>query len=153
MIIRLEVDENLTETEVVIRTKEMNEEVFHLQQMLAGANAGKKQFVFYKGETEYYISLEDILFLETTGSGVCAHTTEEVYQTKYKLYELEELLPSYFVRVSKSTILNSRRIFSITRNLTAASEVSFSGTYKKVYVSRNYYKVLMNKLEEERTQR
>lgn len=58
------------------------------------------------------------------------------------------MLPSYFLRVSKSTILNTREVYSITRNLTAASLVEFSGTHKKVYVSRSYYKALKLLLDE-----
>ena len=75
------------------------------------------------------------------------------YQTKYKLYELEDILPGFFMRVSKSTILNTNHIYSINRNLTASSVVAFSDTHKQVYVSRYYYKPLISKLEEKRLHR
>ncbi|WP_332525109.1 LytTR family DNA-binding domain-containing protein [Terrisporobacter sp.] len=42
---------------------------------------------------EYYISLSDILFFETEENTMSAHTIDNVYQVKYKLYELEEILP------------------------------------------------------------
>ena len=38
----------------------------------------------------------------------------------------------------------------ISRNLTASSVVAFADTHKQVYVSRYYYKPLINKLEEKR---
>lgn len=81
---------------------------------------------------------------------IYAHTLNEVYQVKYKLYELEEILPQNFIRISKSTILNINHIYSITRNITSASLVEFKNTHKKVYVSRGYYKVLKLKLLEKR---
>ena len=81
---------------------------------------------------------------------MCAHTAKEVFETRSKLYELEEVLPASFMRVAKSTILNVNHVYSITRNLTASSEVEFKNTHKKVYVSRNYYKALIAKLEEKR---
>ena len=68
------------------------------------------------------------------------------FEAKYKLYELEEKLPSYFLRISKSTILNTRKLYSITKNLAGASKIEFQGTYKTVYCSRNYYKALKEKL-------
>lgn len=81
------------------------------------------------------------------------HTKKDVYQTKYRLYELEELLSGSFIRVSKSTILNVSHVLSIKKNLTASSEVWFEGTHKQVYVSRNYYKQLKQRLEEKRLKR
>ena len=74
----------------------------------------------------------------------------QVYEVKYKLYELEGILPNNFMRVSKSTILNVNYIYSITRNLTSSSLVEFKNTHKKVYVSRYYYKPLKIKLSEMR---
>ena len=73
-----------------------------------------------------------------------------MYETQYRLYELEEILPRYFMRVSKSTIVNLNQIYSITRNITASSLVEFYGTIKKVYVSRNYYKALIDRMGEKR---
>lgn len=102
---------------------------------------------------EYYLSLDEILFFETDEAGISAHTKTDAYQTKYKLYELEDMLPGFFMRVSKSTILNTNHIYSINRNLTASSVVAFSGTHKQVYVSRYYYKLLISKLEEKRLHR
>jgi DNA-binding LytR/AlgR family response regulator len=66
------------------------------------------------------------------------------------LYELEELLPGFFMRISKSAILNTNQVYAINRNLAASSVIEFRNTHKQVYVSRNYYKPLKNKLEEKR---
>ena len=90
------------------------------------------------------------MFFETETKGIIAHTKEDVFLAKYKLYELEEILPGNFLRISKSGIVNMNKIFSITRNLTGASEIEFKGTHKKIFVSRSYYKVLKDKLEEKR---
>ena len=92
--------------------------------------------------------MDEILFFETDSDGINAHTRDNIYQTKYKLYELEELLPGSFMRISKSAIVNTSHIYSISRNLTASSVVAFADTHKQVYVSRYYYKPLINKLEE-----
>lgn len=99
---------------------------------------------------EYYISLAEILFFETEDPNISAHTGDDIYQVKYKLYELEEILPNNFMRISKSTILNINHIYSITRNLTSSSIVEFQNTHKQVYVSRHYYKPLKFKLLEKR---
>ena len=91
-----------------------------------------------------------MIFFETSGNQIHAHTLDDVYYVKYRLYELEDLLPGNFMRVSKSTILNTDRIYSITKNLATANTVSFVNTYKQVFVSRYYYRALKEKLENRR---
>lgn len=150
MKVRIEVDEQIQEEEIIIKCPLLNETVLQIQQSLNQILTGNKQIVFYKGETEYYFSPTEVLFFETEGCVVNAHTADNVYQVKYKLYELEELLPSYFMRISKSGIVNTHHIYSICRNLTASSIIEFKDTHKKVLVSRYYYKPLKDKLEEKR---
>lgn len=150
MKIRIELDNQIKENEVIIRCNELNEEILEIQKVISELIAEKRELIFYKENTEYYICINDILFFETEESSIYAHTLNEVYQVKYKLYELEEILPKNFGRVSKSTILNSNHIYSITRNITSSSLVEFKSTHKKVYVSRSYYKVLKLKLSEKR---
>lgn len=149
MKVRIEIDENLEEDEVTIKCKEINQTIKRVQQSISNANLIPK-LIFYKNDTEYYLNINEILFFETSENSVEAHTEKDVYKIKYRLYELEELLPNNFVRVSKSTILNSNKIYSITRNLTSSSLVQFYNSYKQVYVSRNYNKTLKQRLEERR---
>ena len=150
MKIKIEIDENLSEDEVLIRCRGLTEQVPEIQKAVSEVVNTSQRFVFYRGNTEYYLALDEILFFETDGDGINAHTRDNIYQTKYKLYELEDLLPGCFMRISKSSIVNTNHIYSISRNLTASSVVAFAGTHKQVYVSRYYYKPLVNKLEEKR---
>ena len=58
------------------------------------------------------------------------------------------MLPSSFVRIAKSAIVNTAKIYSVARDLTASSRVQFSGTHKQIYVSRRYYQNLRQRLQE-----
>ncbi len=146
MKIRVEVEPDLKDTEVVIRCNEVNETVIQLQNLINQAEKEKKRIVFYKDDTEFFIPLSNVLFFETSGEQVWAHTADDEFLVKFKLYELENMLPEMFMRVSKSTILNTAKIYSILRNLTAASKIEFYQSKKTVFVSRFYYKELKNKL-------
>ena len=150
MKIKIEIDENLTEEEIVIRGSALTEEMAAVQKAVADVLARKQTLTFYKKETEFYIPLDEILFFETEDGGISAHTAGDVYTVKYKLYELEQVLPRNFIRVSKSTVLNTSKVYSVERNLTASSIVAFAGSHKQVYVSRYYYKSLKISLEEKR---
>ena len=109
--------------------------------------------ILYQNDTEYYLETDRILFFETEGSQVLAHTETEIFEARKKLYELEDMLGSDFLRISKSAIVNLNRIYAIRRNLAASSEISFQGTHKQIYVSRAYIKVLKERLEEKRLER
>lgn len=150
MKIKIEIDDGLAEEEIVIRCKSLNEDVISIQKRITDAVNLRMQLEVSKGEKEYYLTIDEILFFETAANGVIVHTATQLYETKYRLCELENLLPGNFIRVSKSSILNASKVRAIHKNITGASEVEFVGSSKKVFVSRNYFKVLMAKLEEKR---
>ncbi len=150
MKIQIEIDENITEDELVIRCGKLDDNIIILQKQLMEAMNTKLQLHVMKQKKEYLLNLNEILFLESADSVVAVHSAKDVFETKQKLYELEELLPAIFMRVSKSTIINTGKIRSISKNITGASAVEFINSVKKAYVSRNYIKALMEKLEEKR---
>lgn len=150
MKIRMELDSNLPEEEVIIRCRTLNDDMIALQKRVSEAVNIGLQLNVSKGNREYYLLLGEILFFETAGSVVAVHTAGGIYETRMRLYELEEMLPGIFMRVSKSTILNTSQVRAIHKNITGSSEVEFTGTSKKAFVSRNYFNALMGKLEEKR---
>lgn len=150
MKIKIEFEENLQEEEIIIRCNSLTEKIQKIQKTLSEVENTKEKMILFKNETEYYLNLEDILFFETGLHGIEAHTIDNIFQCKFKLYELEEILPGSFMRISKSAILNTNKVYAINRNLTASSVIEFKNAHKQVYVSRNYYKPLKNKLEEKR---
>lgn len=148
MKIKIDVEHDISEDEIIIRCRGITNEILHLQNLILENIRQPQYLILRKQETEYFIRMEDILFFETDNSIIYAHTKDSLYQTIYKLYELEQFLPFYFMRISKSAIVNLNEIFSIKRNLTASSVIEFHNTAKQVYVSRQYYKALIIRMEE-----
>lgn len=146
MKIHIEVVGDLLEDEVIIRCGRVDETISKIQQFIVEQARAARKITFFKQNQEFYFPLENVLFFETEGEHIYAHTSNDAYRIKYRLYELEELLPTDFTRVSKSTIVNIRKIYSITRNLTASSLVKFAGSHKQVYVSRFYFNDLRQRL-------
>ncbi len=146
--IRIEIVEDSAEEEVVIRCCRVDEIVRNIQQCVLEQLAAGTKITFYKENQEFFFPLDEVLFFETEGENIFAHTANDAYQIKYRLYELEQTLPRHFVRAAKSTIVNITRVYSITRNLAASSLVNFTGSHKHVYVSRHYYQQLRERLNE-----
>ena len=124
MKIRIEVDDAISDEEVIIRCREISSTIQTLQQTLL-QSLQKVKLVFYKNNVEYYLPVSSIYFFETAQTTIDAHTKDDVYKIKYKLYELEDLLPRSFVRISKSTIINVDFVYSIDKNLTSSGCVRF----------------------------
>lgn len=141
--------ETADDDEIVIRCKKQDSGIFRLAYEIENL-LSHGELLLAIGNKEYYVSPKDILFFETDCGKIFAHTDENMYETELKLYELEEKLPSYFVRISKSCIANIMKIDSINRNITGASEITFVSTIKKVYCSRSYLKMLKDKITEMR---
>lgn len=148
MKVRVELTDGTAEDEVVIRCGRVDDTVRKLCSYISEQAGTETELIFLKENREYYFPLENVLFFETEGECVYAHTAADAYLTNRRLYELEQLLPRCFVRVSKSAIVNVRRIYSVTRDLTASSLIQFSESHKQVYASRHYYGELRHRLQE-----
>ena len=147
MGIRIDISEDMPENEIVIKCKELDDDIQKIYQFIQELQTGKMDIICYRGNEEYYIPVNDILFFETDVESVYAHTVDNAYRVKYRLYELEESLPNNFMRISKSTIFNIDYLHSIEKNITSASLVKMKESHKQIYVSRRYYKDLKKRLE------
>ena len=150
MKIQIKTDPSLGKDEIILLCHQKNEKVQQIKRLIDEMVSGQTSMVVYKDKQEIYLPVSEILFFETSGTTIYAHTAKEMYETSYKLYELEEILPGYFLRVSKSSIANIHQIVSISRNLTASSTIAFNSSHKQAYVSRHYFRTLKLRLEEKR---
>ena len=144
MEVKIELDELLDH--IVIKCKKDDDNIKNIVNYINSLY--NNNIIFYKKDIEYYLDVNQILFFETNGNSISAHTINDVYNVKYKLYELEDILPSNFTRVSKSSIANINHIYSIDKNITYPSLIKFDKSHKQVYVSRLYNKSLKHKLRE-----
>ena len=63
---------------------------------------------------QYEIPIMDIYYIEAVDSKVFLYSSKKVYETRQKIYELENSLKEkYFLRVSKSLLLNLMKVKSI----------------------------------------
>ena len=75
---------------------------------------------------------------------------KNVYETSYRLYELEEILkPKRFQRISKSMLVNLMKIQSIQPALNGRFTILLKSG-EKVIISRNYVKAFKSALKGEK---
>ena len=136
--------------EIVIRYTENAEQAALLKATIEVALHGETEILLTDSGTDYWIPQSKILFFDSCNGKVHAHTDSRVYIAHYKLFELEEILPPYFIRISKSCIANINQVIAIRRELVGNGELLFRQCTKKAYFSRSYYKLLQYKINEMR---
>lgn len=145
----IEIDPECDE-EVIIRCKSLTPEIRKLQQLAESGSVLTEEMSFHILDREYILPLSEILFFESSNDKTAAHTSDRMFYTDKTLRELEELLPRYFTRISKSCILNLKHVTSMKKSISGVCEIYLCGETKKVYASRMYYKAFRDKLTETR---
>jgi DNA-binding LytR/AlgR family response regulator len=131
------------EDEIIIRCKQVDE---HLLKLVYALKAGQEKLTVTRGTDILQVMPKEVFYFEAVDNKVFLYLEKDVYETKQKLYELEERFRGTdFVRVSKSVILNLSKV----KSLSPAFNGRFEATMKnceKLIVSRAYVPVLKEKL-------
>ncbi|MCR5803120.1 MAG: LytTR family transcriptional regulator [Clostridia bacterium] len=94
----------------------------------------------------------EILSAYSEGQKVFVITYDNLYSVSRKLYELEEDLGDIdFIRISKSEIVNIRKIKSMDMSLTGTIKLVMKNDYK-TFVSRRNVTKIKEKLTQERSE-
>lgn len=135
-ILEKKVDE---EDELIVRCDYLDES---LTKLINQFKTGKGKMNFYKDSKIVFIEPEEVLYFESVDDKVFAYTKDSVYETKSKLYQLEEELPaSIFFRANKAVIVNLDKIDSLAPVFGGRFEAVLENGYK-VMISRNYLNTL-----------
>ncbi len=131
------------EDEIIVRCSTLDDNVVKL---LNAMKSGKDKMVLYKDEKIVLIDQNDVFYFESVDDRVFAYTEQNVYESKEKLYKLEEILPrKNFLRANKSTILNLNKVESLTPAFGSRFEAILKNECK-VIISRMYVPVLKSML-------
>ena len=85
MKIKMEIDENLQEEEIIVRCRELSDDVVAMQRRIAEAVHAGMRLTVTRGDLEYFLPLNEILFFETADSVVAVHTATQIYETHLRL--------------------------------------------------------------------
>lgn len=149
MRVRVEIDDNLKQPELIIRASSDNPNVEKIKELLAATPLTDEVLSGFKNSREYFLKPSSILFIETENRQLQIHTIDEIYTSNERLYEIAEELPDYFLQVAKSTIVNLKQINALNKSISNCL-ISFYDSPKEVYASRRYYKQLQERLNEMR---
>ncbi len=137
-----QIDENEDE-EIIVRCHEIDDEVLSIVEKL---KTNHNVLLGSKDNEVFRLNLKDIFYIESVDNKTFICLKEAVYESKLKLYEIEELLQkTNFFRCSKAMILNIAKIRSVSPSLNGRFEARLSNN-ETVVISRQYVPKLKEKL-------
>lgn len=114
--------------------------------MLLTFQNAKTELTGYLDDRIVRLNYQDVFYFEANENRVFAYCSSEVYEVRYKLYELENLFaPWDFVRCSKSLIVNMEKIESLSPMFSGKLEAHLNNG-ERIVISRQYVHSLKEKL-------
>ena len=118
-----------------------------VREIIAFVKSRQGQLTGTADDRQYEIAVSDVFYIESVDNKTFIYTKNKVYETRHKLYELEEILKEKrFLRVSKSTLLNLMKVSAIKPALNSRFTAElFSG--EQVVITRKYVPELKKALK------
>lgn len=143
MKITISTEDHFTETEVLIKCNRMSDDI---EKLLAAIRLLDAKLTGRKDGRQYFIEAADIMYIESTDKKTFIYTPTDVYESSFRLYELEtKLVDKNFLRASKNCIFNMNHIQTIEPDFDRRLIITMRKDIK-IVVSRQYAAAVKNKL-------
>lgn len=120
---------------IIVRSKKITDDLIYAAKTLNAVIGG---VAAVKDGEIYKLPLRDIYYFEVVDNNSFIYCENEVYESKLKLYEFEELTyGTHFFRATKSTVINADKIQCVSPALYGRFTATLDNG-EKVIVSRQY---------------
>lgn len=143
MKIEINVDAEISDTQIKISCSRLTPEI---EKLLATLRMMDRKLTAAKDGEIYLLDVGEIIFLETVDRKTFVYTREEIYESDFKLYQLEqELFECGFFRASKSCLIQLKYIKSLKADINRKIRVTLENG-EQLMVSRQYADALKKRL-------
>lgn len=143
MKIELDIDEKYPDTDIKITAPRLTQDI---EKIISFMRILDRKITAKKGDETYLLDAEKILYIESVDRNTFIYTTEATYESDLKLYELEqELLEQDFIRISKQSIVNLRKVKSLKADINRKIRITLLNG-EQIIVSRMYSEELRKRL-------
>lgn len=135
MNINIKEDIKIIDPQVTILCNEITQEINKLYEYIQLFDCK----ITVKSENgKIILNASDIYYIEVIDKRTFIYTISNVYETDYRLYEIEEILEKRdFFRASKSLIINLNKVISLKPQINRTMEIVMDNS-ERLYVSRQY---------------
>lgn len=130
------------EDEIIVKCTSLDENIINLLNTMKN---GQNKLSLYKDSSIVLVDAAEILYFESVDDRVFAYTQSQVYESKQKLYQLEEVLSADFLRANKAVIVNIKKIDKLLPDFGGRIEATLSNNCQVIF-SRMYVPLLKKRL-------
>lgn len=143
MKISINIDDSFQTDEIVINSKCLTPE---LERIINTIRLIDQQMTVTKDGELFFIDVMTIIYVESVDRKTFVYTDNDCYETKLKLYEMEEQLSHYgFLRISKSSLVQLNFIHSVKIDINRKLKLTLENG-EQLIVSRAYSEQLKQNL-------
>ncbi len=141
--ITININESIGDTEIVINCARLTPET---ENIIAALHIMDSQLTVIKDDGTFILDISEIAYIETVDRKTFVYTEKDCYESKLKLYEIEDRLCSMgFMRVSRSCLVRLRFIRSLKAELDRKLRLTLENG-EQLIVSRQYADELKKRL-------
>ena len=143
MKITIDIDEAVKETEIKIHCNQLTADI---ENIIATLRILNQQMLVTKDNENYLLDVNRISYVEALERKTFVYTEDAVYESKLKLYEMEDrLCQSGFFRVSKSCLVHLKFIHSLRNDIERRIRLTMKNG-EQIMVSRQYAEEMKKRL-------
>lgn len=141
--ITIHIDEKTDETEILINCNQLTGDI---ENIIATLRMMNQQMTVMRNDENYLLDVNKISYIETVERKTFVYTEDEVYESKLKLYEMENrLCQCGFFRVSKSCLVHLKFIASLKNDIDRKLRLTMKNG-EQIVVSRQYAEEMKRRL-------
>jgi len=133
--ITIQINEEIKDTDIVINCNSLSPEI---ERILATLRILNQQLMVTKEDENHILDVAEIIYVEAIDRKTFVYTQKDVFESKLKLYEMEEkLIHCGFFRVSKSCLVQLKYIKSLKNDVDRKIRLTLQSG-EQIMVSRQY---------------
>ncbi len=129
--------------EALIKAQTITDDIKAAIELLEG---GKRKIPLLKDGETVLLETTAFYYIESVDKRTFVYSKDDCFETRLRLYELEETLGAYFLRISKSMIVNLKKIKGVKSDLSGRMEATMLNG-EKIVISRSYVKEIKRRLD------
>ncbi len=142
--IEINVDERVADMEILVTCKKLTPKV---ERVLAALRMMDHQITGRRDGEIHLLDIARVIYIESVERKCFIYTSDQVYESELRLYELEQQLEEYgFFRISKSLLIHLQSIRSLKADINRRIRVTMSNG-EQIIASRQYADELKKRLE------
>lgn len=143
MNIEIHVDDQAEDLNISITCRQLTPDV---EKILATLRMMDHQLTAKKDDEIHFLDIAQIVYIESVDRKCFIYTRDEVYESDFRLYELEQQLEEYgFFRVSKSFLIHLKSIRTLKADINRKIRITMTGG-EQIIASRQYAEELKKRL-------